>query len=93
MPSLVDPGLQVVFDEPRAAGRRCLTPADVGVAEGRAARERYYAYLNQPVGEIACTASTRRRLALSRSAGFSQPLRAAATLITELRVDFLRLTR
>ncbi len=53
MPSSVDPGLQSVFDELKAAGAALPDPADVGVAEGRAARERYYAYLNQPDGEIA----------------------------------------
>ena len=53
MPSPVDPGLQAVFDEARAAGAALPDPADVGVEEGRAARERYYAYLDQPDGEIA----------------------------------------
>ncbi len=53
MPSPVDPGLQAVFDELKAAGAALPDPADVGVEEGRAARERYYAYLNQPDGEVA----------------------------------------
>lgn len=53
MPSPVDPGLQAVFDELKGAGAALPDPADVGVAEARAARERYYAYLNQPDGEIA----------------------------------------
>ena len=56
MPSPVDPGLQAVFDELKSAGAALPDPADVGVAEGRAARERYYAYLNQPDGEIAMQA-------------------------------------
>ena len=53
MPSPVDPGLQAVFDELKSVGVALPDPADVGVAEGRAARERYYGYLNQPDGEIA----------------------------------------
>ena len=56
MPSPVDPGLQAVFDELKSAGVALPDPADVGVAEGRAARERYYGYLNHPDGEIAMDA-------------------------------------
>jgi acetyl esterase len=53
MPSPVDPGLQAVFDELKVAGAALPDPADVGVEAGRVARERYYAYLNQPDGEVA----------------------------------------
>ena len=52
MPSPVDPGLQAVFDELKAAGANLPDPAEVGVAEARAARARYYAYLNKPDGEL-----------------------------------------
>jgi len=52
VPSPVDPGLQAVFDEIKAAGAALPDPADVGVEAGRAARERYYAYLNQPDGAL-----------------------------------------
>ncbi|MDA0785893.1 MAG: alpha/beta hydrolase [Proteobacteria bacterium] len=52
MPSPVDQGLQAVFDELKAAGANLPDPAVVGVEEGRAARARYYAYLNQPDGEL-----------------------------------------
>ena len=52
MPSPVDLGLQAVFDELKAAGANLPDPAEVGVEEGRAARARYYAYLNQPDGEL-----------------------------------------
>lgn len=52
MPSPVDLGLQAVFDELKAAGANLPDPAEVGVEEGRAARARYYTYLNQPDGEL-----------------------------------------
>ncbi len=52
MPSPVDPGLQAVFDELKTARAALPDPADVGVEAARAARERYYAYLNQPDGEV-----------------------------------------
>jgi len=52
MPSPVDLGLQAVFDELKEAGANLPDPAEVGVEEGRAARARYYAYLNQPDGEL-----------------------------------------
>jgi len=52
MPSPVDQGLQAVFDELKEAGANLPDPAEVGVEEGRAARARYYAYLNQPDGEL-----------------------------------------
>ena len=52
MPSPVDPGLQAVFDELKETGVALPDPADVGVEAARAARERYYAYLNQPDGVL-----------------------------------------
>ncbi|MBS28754.1 MAG: acetylesterase [Alphaproteobacteria bacterium] len=53
MPSPVDPGLQAVFDELKDVGAALPDPADVGVEAARAARARYYAYLNQPDGVLA----------------------------------------
>ncbi len=52
MPSPVDPGLQAVFDELKTAGAALPDPAEVGVEAARAARARYYAYLNKPDGEL-----------------------------------------
>jgi acetyl esterase len=48
MPSPVCPGLQAVFDEIKESGAALPDPADVGVEAARAARGRYYAFLNQP---------------------------------------------
>lgn len=56
MRSPVDPGLQAVFGELKAAGAALPDPAEVGIAEARAARARYYAYLNQPDGALAVDA-------------------------------------
>lgn len=50
MPSPVCPGLQAVFDQIEESGAALPDPADVGVEAARAARGRYYAFLNQPDG-------------------------------------------
>jgi acetyl esterase len=52
MPSPVDPGLQAVFDELKSVGAALPDPAEVGVDAARAARARYYAYLNHPNGAL-----------------------------------------
>ena len=52
MPSPIDPELQAVFDTIKAAGASLPDPADVGVEVARAARDSYYAFLNQPEGEL-----------------------------------------
>jgi acetyl esterase len=56
MPSPVDPGLAAVFEQIKAAGVALPDPAEVGVAAGRAARERYYKFLNRPDGVVAVDA-------------------------------------
>ena len=50
MLSPVDSELQVVFETLKEAGVALPDPAEVGLIEGRKARERYYAFLNQPDG-------------------------------------------
>ncbi|MBC93566.1 MAG: hypothetical protein CMM38_07975 [Rhodospirillaceae bacterium] len=52
MLSPVDSELQVVFETLKEAGVALPDPAEVGLIEGRKARERYYAFLNQPDGKI-----------------------------------------
>jgi acetyl esterase len=52
MPSPVCPGLQAVFDRIKESGAALPDPAEVGVEEARAARGRYYAFLNQPDGRL-----------------------------------------
>jgi acetyl esterase len=52
MLSPVDPGLQAVFEQIRKSGAALPDPAEVGVAAARAARARYYAFLNQPDGRL-----------------------------------------
>jgi acetyl esterase len=52
MPSPVCPGLAAVFEQIKESGADLPDPADVGVEAARAARGRYYAFLNQPDGEL-----------------------------------------
>lgn len=52
MPSPVCPGLAAVFDQIKESGAELPDPADVGVKEARAARARYYEFLNQPDGVL-----------------------------------------
>ena len=52
MPSPVDPGLQAVFEQIKQSGAALPDPAEVGVEAARAARARYYAFLNQADGAL-----------------------------------------
>lgn len=52
MTSPVDPGLQAVFEAMKAAGKALPDPSEVGIEAARAARERYYGWLNQPDGIV-----------------------------------------
>ena len=61
MTSPVDPGLQAVFDALKADGVALPDPAEVGIEAVRAARARYYAWLNQPDGALPVDAIRRSR--------------------------------
>ena len=52
MISPVDSGLQAVFEKLKEEGNALPDPSEVGVEEGRAARARYYKYLNHPDGVL-----------------------------------------
>lgn len=56
MPSTVDPGLQAVFERITQSGAALPDPAEVGVEAARAARARYYSFLNQLGGELPVSA-------------------------------------
>ena len=53
MISPVDSGLQAVFERLKEEGNALPDPSEVGIEEGRAARARYYKYLNHPDGILA----------------------------------------